>query len=488
MTTSDVRVLPTSLRANPRLGEWLRILPTGVVEVRSGKVELGQGVLTALAQIVAEELDVDVARVRMLDAQTGLSPDEGYTAASMSVQHSGAALRVVGAEAKAIYLDVAAERLDVARGALDVGDGTITAVDGRSTSYWELADDALLDRHATGAFEPKELGSYRVVGTSVPRLDLPELLCGTTRFVHDMTIDGMLYARMVRPPSRGATLSEVDATSVTEVGGVVTVVRDGNVLGVIAEREEVAVHAAELLQGNSTWVERPTLPDEDHLAAFLTSAPAESTVLAEFAATVPPDPARQVAASHEAVFHRPYLAHAAMGPSCAVARFEVGEQPTLEVWSHSQGIYVLGRELARAFGIDQHHITVHHVKGPGCYGHNGADDVAMDAVMMAMAVPGRPVQVVWSRADELTWGLSVRHRWCAWRPTSMHAVRYSIGGTRSGEAVTTPGRGSCRRSGCSRPATARMARTSSQDPRPHSSSAARPAVIPCPATPSPPTG
>ncbi len=174
-----------------------------MVEVRSGKVELGQGVLTALAQIVAEELDVDVARVRMLDAQTGLSPDEGYTAASMSVQHSGAALRVVGAEARAIYLDVAAERLDVARGALDVGDGTITAVDGRSTSYWELADDALLDRDATGAFEPKELSSYRVVGTSVPRVDLPELLCGTPRFVHDMTFDGMLYARMVRPPSRG---------------------------------------------------------------------------------------------------------------------------------------------------------------------------------------------------------------------------------------------------------------------------------------------
>lgn len=403
MTASKVRELPASLRANPRLGDWLRILPTGVVEVRTGKVELGQGVLTALAQIVAEELDVDVGRIRMVGAQTGLSPDEGYTAGSMSVQHSGAALRLVGAGVRAIYLDLAAERLEVARSALDIDDGTITAADGRSTSYWELADDALLEREAGGAVEPKDASSYRVVGTSIPRLDLPELACGTPRFVHDMALDGMLYARMVRPPSRGATLTEVDATSVTEMGAVVTIIRDGNVLGVIAEREEVAVRAAEQLRAHSAWDELPTLPDEDNLPGFLTSAPSDTTVLAEVEAAARPDHSRPVAASREAVFHRPFLAHAAMGPSCAVARFEAGEHPQLEVWSHSQGVYVLRRELARAFDIGIDDITVHHVKGPGCYGHNGADDAAMDAVMMAMAVPGRPVQVVWSRADELSW-------------------------------------------------------------------------------------
>ena len=175
----------------------------------------------------------------------------------------------------------------------------------------------------------------------------------------------MLYARMVRPPSRGATLTEVETTSLTAMGAVVTIVRDGNVLGVIAEREEVAVHAAERLRAHSTWDEQPTLPDEDDLPGFLTSAPSDTTVLAEVETAAQRRPVTTVAASREALFHRPFLAHAAMGPSCAVARVEAGQHPQLEVWSHSQGVYVLRRELARAFGIGIDGITVHHVKGPG---------------------------------------------------------------------------------------------------------------------------
>lgn len=400
MTASDIGTLPVSLQSNPRLGDWLRILPTGLVEVRSGKVELGQGVLTALAQVVAEELDVDVARVRMIGVETGRSPDEGYTAASMSIQQSGAALRMVAAEARARYIAVAADRWGVAENAVDIADGAIVAAGGRSTSYWELADDALLDRTVTGTCEPKEPGSYTVVGTSVPRIDLPALGVGTPRFVHDLSFDGMLYGRVVRPPSRGAALAAVDTAAVSGTDGIAAVIRDGDFLAVVAEREELAVHTAEVLRTHATWDEHPTLPDEDHLATFLTTAPADTTVLAEVGHD---DPQSPVAASHEAVYHRPYLAHAAMGPSCAVAHFSAGDHPLLQVWTHSQGVYVLRRELARALGMDEARITVHHVKGPGCYGHNGADDAAMDAVLMAQAVPERHVQVVWSRADELTW-------------------------------------------------------------------------------------
>jgi nicotinate dehydrogenase subunit B len=403
MTASDVRALPLSLSANPRLGDWLRILPVGIVEVRSGKVELGQGVLTALAQIVAEELDVNIERVRMIPAQTGLSPDEGYTAGSRSVQQSGDALRVVGAEAHAAYISVAARRFNVPAQSLGVHDGTITTSDGRSTSYWELADDALLDRAATGTVAPKPPAQYRTVGTSVPRVDLPELLAWHPRFVHDVSVDGMLYGRIVRPPSRGAELVAVDAEATLAIPGVVTVVRDGNFLGVIAAREEVALRAVEHLGARATWHERPTLPDEDDLATFLTTAPAETTVLAE-RATDPADGARPTAAAHrEAVFQRPFIAHASLGPACAVA-LVTGQQDTrLEVWSQSQGVYLLGRELAKAFGLPEDRVTVRHIKGAGCYGGNGADDAAMDAAMLAMAIPGRAVQVVWSRADELTW-------------------------------------------------------------------------------------
>jgi nicotinate dehydrogenase subunit B len=397
---AQATALPPSLAANPRLGDWLRVLRSGAVEVRPGKVELGQGVLTALSQVAAEELDVGVERVRMIPAATGASPDEGYTAGSLSVQHSGSAIRLVCAEARGLYLGVAAARLGVQESNLTVADGQILAPDGRSTSYWELADDALLDRAASGEYQSKPASAYHVVGTSVPRLDLPDKLTGRPRFVHDLSPDSLCYGRIVRPPSRGATLTGLDTTGTLGLPDVLTVVRDGSFLGVIAEREEVALGAADRLRADATWERHPTLPDPDGLAGFLRSAPAETSVLAERGARPAGD---EVAASVEAIYHRPYLAHASMGPSSATALFGGEEGSRLQVWSHTQGIYLLRAELARALGLADNDVTVTHVEGPGCYGHNGADDAAMDAALLALAVPGRPVQVVWSRADELTW-------------------------------------------------------------------------------------
>lgn len=392
--------LPESLAANPVLGEWVRIDPDGVVEVRSGKVELGQGVLTALAQIAAEELDVGVARVRMVAAATDRSPDEGFTAGSRSIQQSGAALRQACAEVRAIYLDAAAAKLAVAPDELDVADGEITGPGGLATSYWELADDTLLDRPATGEATPKPESAYAVVGTDIARLDLPDKLTGRPRYLHDLVLDGQLYGRVVRPPSRGARLRDPDALDTgptLALPGVITVVRDGEFLGVVAEREEVAVRAAERLRRDAAWEERPTLPDENDLPAFLTSAAAETAVLASQEAAGGPRPVR----SHSARYHRPYLAHGSIGPSAAAALWS--DDGRLEVWSHSQGVHVLRRELAGALGVSVDRVVVRHVEGAGCYGHNGADDVAMDAALLARAVPGRPVHVVWSRPDELAW-------------------------------------------------------------------------------------
>jgi nicotinate dehydrogenase subunit B len=401
VTLHDVeRAMPLSLQANPRLGDWLRILPTGIVEVRSGKVELGQGVLTALAQIAAEELDVEVGRVRMTAAATGVSPDEGYTAGSLSIQHSGAALRQVGAEARAIYVGVAAARFQVSPEDLTVDDGTITALDGRTTTYWELSDDRLLDCPATGATEPRPESDYHVVGASVPRIDLPDKLAAQPRFAHDLSLPGMAFGRIVRPPSRAARLLEVDTEPTAALAGVIAVVRDGSFLGVVAEREEVALAAADRLRAAATWREHPTLPDEDDLAGFLVSAPAESSVLAEAVAA---EATEVVANTYESTYHRPYLAHAAMGPSTGTALVTNDTGTRLDVWTHSQGVYLLRRELARALKLAEGRITVRHVEGSGCYGHNGADDVALDAALLALAVPGRPVQVVWSRPDELGW-------------------------------------------------------------------------------------
>jgi nicotinate dehydrogenase subunit B len=394
--------LPPSVVTNPRLSDWLRVLPAGLIEVRPGKVELGQGLLTALAQVAAEELDVSLGRVRMMPAVTGVSPDEGYTSGSLSIQHSGAALRLVCAEARGRYLAAAAARLGVPEDKLTVADGQILAPDGRSTSYWEFADDGLLDRPAVGGYQPKPSSAYRLVGTSQPRLDLPDKLTGRPRYINDLALDGLCYGRIVRPPSRGATLAGLDPAAALALPGVLTVVRDGSFLGVVAEREEVALRAAGRLRDGATWERRPTLPGSGYgdLPAFLRSAAAETTALAERGT---PPSAGQVAGSLEATYHRPYLAHASMGPSSATALVSDQGAPRLRVWSHTQGVYPLRAELARALGLSEDDIAVTHVAGAGCYGHNGADDAALDAALLALAWPGRPVQVVWSRADELGW-------------------------------------------------------------------------------------
>jgi nicotinate dehydrogenase subunit B len=389
--------LPQSLTANPVLGHWIRIRSDGIVEVRSGKVELGQGVLTALAQIAADELDVDVTRVQMIAAATDLSPDEGFTAGSLSIQHSGAALRQVCAEVRALYLAVAAAKLAATSGELEVTDGQITGPHDSSTTYWELADDSLLDRAATGEAAPKPESDYEVVGTNVARLDLPDKLTGRRRYLHDLVLDGQVYGRVVRPPSRGARLRDVDTVPTRALPGVITVVRDGDFLGVVAEREEVALRAAERLRGDASWDALPTLPDENDLPGFLVSAEADTSVLALKEAPT----CAQSTRSHSARYHRPYLAHASIGPSAAAALAHGDGR--LEVWSHTQGVHALRRELAAALGLAPERVLVRHVEGAGCYGHNGADDAAMDAALLAQAVPGRPVQVVWSRADELAW-------------------------------------------------------------------------------------
>ena len=388
--------LPGSLRVNPRLSQWLRFHADGHVDVSSGKVEIGQGILTALAQIAAEELDVSLDRVRMVQASTAYSPDEAVTSGSLSIQESGTAIRHACAEARAIYLRAAAAHLDVPVESLGVRDGDIVSNSGARTSYWQLADDALLDRDATGAIAPKAAGSHTVVGTAVPRRDLADKVFGRACFIHDLELPGMLHARMLRPPSPGATLVSLDEGAVRSVAGVVQVVRDGSFVAVLCETENSTKRAAARLVGAAQWSEQANLPDEHAMAAWLKAQPNDTNVVDARKAPTAPAVARTVKASYS----RPYVAHASMAPSCALAQMD-GD--TLRVWTHSQGIYNLRKDLALAFSMPPEKIVVSHVQGAGCYGHNGADDVAFDAARLARASGGRPVRVQWSRADELAW-------------------------------------------------------------------------------------
>jgi len=384
-----------SLSGNEGLQRWLTLTGDGRVLVRTGKVELGQGVLTALAQIVGEELDVDPGRVQMVAAATGASPDESYTAGSLSVQHSGGALRLVCADVRALHLAAAAAAWGVPAEDLRVVDGTVHAPDGRSTTYWDLTAAVPLDRDVAGA-APKDPSRYTLVGTSLPRLDVPDKVAGRGRFLHDLRPTGLLHGRVLRPPSRGAVLRAVDDAAARRVPGVCAVVRHGSFLGVVTEREEDALRARDALATGCVWEERDSLPEERDVVEFLLGAPAAQTVLHDAREGDGP----YAASSLTLRFSRPYLAHASIAPSAGMAHWHDGH---LSVWSHSQGIYNLRDEICRSVGLGPEDVTVQHVEGAGCYGHNGADDAAYDAVLLARAVPGRPVQVVWSRQDELTW-------------------------------------------------------------------------------------
>ena len=387
--------LPGSLRANPRLSTWLRVHREGFVEICPGKVEIGQGILTALAQIAAEELDVSMARVRTRRARTDECPNEGVTSGSLSIQDSGKALRHACAQARQIFVEAAAVELGAAARTLRVEDGAIVAEDGRRTSYWAFADRALLDCDATGLAPLKAPALRTLVGEDVARTDLPPKVFGRPSFVHDLELPGMLHGRVLRPPSPGARLAAFDDARTRALRGVVSVVRDGRFIGVTAQREEDAVAALERLRADCRWEESPTLPDCAQLAEWLRAQPADTTLVEEKG-----DASAAAAATRRARFTRPFIAHASLGPSCAVARWEGGR---LHVWTHAQGIFNQRADLALVFGIPAEHVVVEHGEGAGCYGHNGADDAALDAALLARESAGRPVKVLWAREDELGW-------------------------------------------------------------------------------------
>jgi len=246
--------MPAMLAANRRLDAWLRIDPVGTVTVYTGRVELGQGNLTALAQIVADELDVAFERIRMIPVDTMRSPNEGTTAGSNSIEAGGAALRAAAAEARAIVLKRAGERLSAPADTLIVNDGIVIARDAPGRiSYWELAGEISLQQDATGSVAAKPAATHKIVGTPAPRIDIPGKVLGEPMYVQDMRLPGMVFGRVVRPPSDAAQLISVDEAAVRAMPGVIRVVRDGRFLGVVAEREEQAIAAREALARAARW-------------------------------------------------------------------------------------------------------------------------------------------------------------------------------------------------------------------------------------------
>jgi CO/xanthine dehydrogenase Mo-binding subunit len=343
-----------------RLTQRVHFERDGTVTIATGKVELGQGITTALAQIAAEELGIDLQRIRILPPSTAYSPDEGVTSGSLSIQDGGKALRKACAELRALL-----------------------AKSGKK-SYWEL-EVAGKDIPAEAPEKPP--AEYRVVGANAPRVDLPGKLAGRAAYVHDMVLPGMLHARVLRPPRPYGKL-----VSIADHPGLL---RNGSFAAVVAVREEEAIEAAKNLRARALWSDGAQMPEDYY--AWLKRNVTQGKVAKESAD--PQAKARGVKRL-QAQYRKPFICHASIGPSCALARMR-GD--TLEVWSHSQGIFGLRQEIAIVLGMPEEKILVHHAEGAGCYGHNGADDVALDAALLAKLLDGKPVRLQWTREDEFAW-------------------------------------------------------------------------------------
>lgn len=397
--SADKPRLPGDLQVNRTLSAWIRIQSEDQsVLLMVGKVELGQGILTAVVQVCADELDVEMARVKVVSGDTALVPNEGTTAGSFSMPNCATAVRQAAAEVRAILLGLAQVRLGQPSSGLSVRDGLVQTVSGATISYWALLVGESLQREATGQVKTKPIGEHRLVGRSVHRLDLTPKILGQAMFVQELRPKGMVFGHLVRPPTYGARLITADIASITRMPGVIKVLKDGSFLGVIAIREGQAQAAALALQQTCQWQVPRELPGTDGMPDWLLKTKPDRIIETKKQVRSTPG---QVTRTVEASYYRPYHMHASIGTSAALAT--LGADGVLTVQTHSQSVFETGEAIAKMLGMPLARVRMQHVQGSGCYGHNMADDAAADAALLAVSVPGTPVRLQYTREQEHLW-------------------------------------------------------------------------------------
>lgn len=389
--------LAGDLKDTPLLSAWLRINADETVTLMIGKVELGQGILTAVTQICADELDVDIGRVKIISGDTAVVPNEGTTAGSQSMPGCAPAVQQASAEVRHILLELASAKLGQPINALKVSDGMITGSGGAKATYWELVTGKELERQATGTVPLKPASEHRYIGKPTPRVDIPAKMTGQEIFLQEYRPEGMVHGRIVRPPTYSARLTEVAVDRAEKMPGVLKVVRNGSFLAVIAEREEQAIAAATELTNAAKWEVQNVLPGHDGIYDWLLAAKTSDKEIHKKERTAGGEPAKVI----EATYRRPYHMHASIGTSAAIAT--MGSDGTLVIQTHSQSVFETGGAIAKMLGMEVGKVRCQHMQGSGCYGHNMADDAAADAALLAVALPGRPVRVVYSREQEHRW-------------------------------------------------------------------------------------
>jgi nicotinate dehydrogenase subunit B len=403
---------PGSLKDAPFLDSWIRIDADGSITAFTGKAELGQGFKTAFQQIAAEELDVPFASLTVITADTGRTANEGYTAGSHSTQDSGTAIQHAAAQVRALLVAEAARRLDVPAENLRTENRSVIAPDGRRLGYGDLVAGDMLHVQAQATSKLKDPATYAVMGQPVPRVDIPAKVTGGAAYVQDIRMPGMVHARVVRPPSYGAQLTECETSGIEKLPGVVKVMRDGNFLAVVANKEFQAIKAMKALSAAAKWKETAGLPKQDDLLHVLTGLPSQDMTIYQQS-----NPSATGQKTIEATYTRPYQSHGSIGPSCAVAQSVDG---VMTVWTHTQGVYPDRQGIAEMLRVPLPSVRLIHVEGSGCYGHNGADDAAADAALISRALPGVPVRVQWTREQE--------HGWEPYGPAMVTKLKASLDG------------------------------------------------------------
>ncbi|MEW6453152.1 MAG: molybdopterin cofactor-binding domain-containing protein [Pseudomonadota bacterium] len=387
--------LPLSLTDNPILSQWVSFDEPGRVRVFSGKVEIGQGILTAITQIAAEELDLKPEQVNLISGQTDVSPMEYFTSGSYSVSVGGAAVRLACAEVRSLYLDRLADKLKCPVGELSVEDGKFLRA-GKDTGqdYWSMKGEISLERRATGSAPTKPPSKYKIVGKSMPRVDLPAKVSGAA-FIHDIMSEGVVHARVLRQPWRYANLVELNEAVIRKAAKEpIDIIREGNFVAFTSASEIAVFWAAQKAREIAKWDGGKPVPDGIGSPEWLKAQPAKSREVESG------QPGRVTQGRVvEALYSRPFLTYGSIGTACGIAAFKDGQ---LSVWSHCQGPAILRDWIAKALGMETAKVNVFHRQGSGAYGHNTADDAAFDAAYLATRMPGKTVRVIWTREDEFS--------------------------------------------------------------------------------------
>jgi CO/xanthine dehydrogenase Mo-binding subunit len=400
---NDFPIGPASIDPN-QIDSWIAIAGDGTVTMKTGKVELGQGTVTASMQLVADELDVPFAKVRHVQSDTWLTPDQGTTAGSQSTgtETGPAGVRQAAAEARAALLNMASAKLNAPVSSLTVANGVVSVAGNasQSVSYADLIGGKLFNIPQTGKAVPKPYTAYKIVGTSVPRFDIPDKVFGNFTYTQDVKLPGMVHARVVRPPTLDSTLVKVDGFPSGTPDGLVTVFQKNNYVAVVAETEWQAIAAANQLK--VTW-NVASLPN---WATFnddiVTMGPSQDTVIQDSKFSNGQDVDAVIASAAKTVsatYKYPIQMHGSMGTSASTAWVQGS---TATVWSSTQAIYPLRAMLATALNLPAQNIHCIYTEGSGCYGQNKADDVSLDAAVISQAV-GKPVRVAYMRSDEHAW-------------------------------------------------------------------------------------